>query len=109
MPARMKILFIPVIFFAVFFISIRVSLAEVNLSPTPQTDFMRDVKMGIDQISSNSASLTLQRSIQANEIVEGKISLTDSVEVVEVIQSMDSNSTGNENMILIKPTGPTGY
>lgn len=96
MTAHIKVFIILVIFAITSFVFAGISSAQTNLTPSTETDFARDVRMGIDQTASDSAASALQNDIEENQIVEGKISTSTGVDVVEVIQSMDQSDLNED-------------
>lgn len=96
MAARIKILIILFIFIIVSVIFTHISSAQTSPSATAETDFARDVRKGIELTTNDPASAAVQNNIEENQIVEGKISTTTGVDVVEVIQSMDQTDLNTD-------------
>ena len=96
MAARIQILIFLVFFIVVSFIFVHTSLALTPIISPTESDFARDVRMGIDQTANDPAASTLKSNIEENQIVEGKISTGSDVDVVEVIQSMDQSDLNED-------------
>jgi protein-tyrosine-phosphatase len=91
-----RIFFVFIFIFSLIFVVIPKVSAQISKTSVPESDFARDIRIGVEETRNNRSASSMQEMILDNEDISGKISTSQGVFDVDVIQSMDEDDLNQD-------------